>query len=471
MKPCRHPDCVVPPEPDQDHCPLHNPSFEKDPSTFAKSLHEYSDLMVKSKGNVALESVVFPRSLCHLPPFFDNIGITDPNLRNLELNGCSASQMLKIDGGQFSEVHIRNCEIPKLEIRATEARSLRLADNEVEHVEIVGSRFENLYFGTYLVAGVECPTIKHLLIVSVELNNLEIHNLPLHSVNLRDLLITKGISVFGIEPSSFLMFGCGISQGKIHEVRSESFIIAMCSFTHPSNLTIYGCKLQNSSFPHTQVSELSFVDNDWRGNLKDKILLRDHQMLLGVEVTETHGGHPVATIGQCAETYRQLKANFESRGNYIDAGDFHWGEMEMRRLAGLYGRNAKALERTKPWRCLNLYSAYRFLSGYGESPSRAALVFLVGFVVCTALHLLAGFGWNSEMINYDLSVAGPWGFPDAGEIVAAARLAFSHLTLRSVGQPAAAPNILNTILWAAETILGPLQIGLIALAIRRRVHR
>ena len=71
--------------------------------------------------------------------------------------------------------------------------------------------------------------------------------------------------------------------------------------------------------------------------------------------------------GNVETLYRQLKLNYESQGDLKNSGDFHYGEMEMHRLAS-------PLRRWISW-----YSLYWALSGYGERPFRALLV-LVGFL-------------------------------------------------------------------------------------------
>ena len=75
--------------------------------------------------------------------------------------------------------------------------------------------------------------------------------------------------------------------------------------------------------------------------------------------------------------YRELKINYERQEDYKNAGDFHYGEMEMHRRASRWG-----------WFPLNWYFLYRFLSGYGERPSWALgwlALFLFG---------LAGLVWS-----------------------------------------------------------------------------
>ncbi len=59
--------------------------------------------------------------------------------------------------------------------------------------------------------------------------------------------------------------------------------------------------------------------------------------------------------------------NYEKVGDYKRVGDFHFGEMEMHRLAS-------------PWRrFVSWYSLYWALNGYGERPLRA-LFMLVGLI-------------------------------------------------------------------------------------------
>ncbi|MCL4500739.1 MAG: hypothetical protein M1438_02650 [Deltaproteobacteria bacterium] len=78
------------------------------------------------------------------------------------------------------------------------------------------------------------------------------------------------------------------------------------------------------------------------------------------------------TAGICArveELYRYLKLNYEQEGDLKQAGDFHYGEMEMHRRASRWRR----------WFPLSWYNLYRVLSGYSERPLRA-LGCLVGLV-------------------------------------------------------------------------------------------
>ena len=102
------------------------------------------------------------------------------------------------------------------------------------------------------------------------------------------------------------------------------------------------------------------------------------------------------------ELYRYLKLDYEQEGDLKQAGDFHYGEMEMHRQASFWRR----------WFPLSWYNLYLVLSGYGERPLRAVGC-LAGLVAGMAFLLqwlglktpeghLAGFG---EAVIYLLELA------------------------------------------------------------------
>jgi hypothetical protein len=82
--------------------------------------------------------------------------------------------------------------------------------------------------------------------------------------------------------------------------------------------------------------------------------------------------------GLIAEIYQQLKRNYDAKGDYLTAGHWHYGEMEMKRLHSRW--------RWRPLRWLSQHSSlvalYKYASAYGESytlPLIWLCVVLVGF--------------------------------------------------------------------------------------------
>ncbi|PWB72311.1 hypothetical protein C3F09_06870 [candidate division GN15 bacterium] len=110
-----------------------------------------------------------------------------------------------------------------------------------------------------------------------------------------------------------------------------------------------------------------------------------------------HASHWV----ELRQLYVQLKKNYESRCDYIDAGHWFFREMQCRREAML------ADIRWKPWRLLRRYmlslaALYKYVSDYGESQKRP-LVWLIGtmmlFAICYNVTGTSGF-WNSLGVSF-----------------------------------------------------------------------
>lgn len=78
-------------------------------------------------------------------------------------------------------------------------------------------------------------------------------------------------------------------------------------------------------------------------------------------------------FGHVEKLYRELKINYENQQDYKNAGDFHYGEMEMQRC-------------DSKWRWFpTWYNLYRLLSGYGERPSWALCWLAVFLAIFTSL--------------------------------------------------------------------------------------
>jgi hypothetical protein len=91
-----------------------------------------------------------------------------------------------------------------------------------------------------------------------------------------------------------------------------------------------------------------------------------------------------------AETYQQLKMNYDAKGDYWTAGYWHYGEMEMKRLHSRWS--------WRPLRWLDqhfsLVALYKYASAYGESYTMP-LLWLVFFLAAFAfLYPVPGIEFN-----------------------------------------------------------------------------
>lgn len=146
--------------------------------------------------------------------------------------------------------------------------------------------------------------------------------------------------------------------------------------------------------------------------------------------------------------YRYLKLNYEAKGDFKQAGMWHYGEMEMHR-------------RASPWRrgfWFSLYNLYKWLSGYGEQPGLAAFwipVFLIG--LATLL----------QYAGLEVIVPGPQHRADFWESLV---FIFQKVTFQ---RPvwAETTNLWGKVVSSFSVLLIPGQAALFLLALRNRLGR
>jgi hypothetical protein len=141
--------------------------------------------------------------------------------------------------------------------------------------------------------------------------------------------------------------------------------------------------------------------------------------------------------------YRSLRKALEDSKNEAGAGDFYYGEMEMRRRSGTTRRTEKLIL----W-------AYWLLSGYGQRAGRAVawLAVLVA-VVCVLL--------------FTVGLPGPVVWTGA-RIDQALRIGMGAVVFREAGQALTSAG--NWTVMVAR-FAGPVLLALAVLAVRARVKR
>jgi hypothetical protein len=214
----------------------------------------------------------------------------------------------------------------------------------------------------------------------------------------------------------------------------------------PERFSFHSTNLRPSWFVNVDAQKFDFSDVEWFTSTEgDKLKLEKEIETVWEATSASQSRNTNLRILQKA--CRQLMNNSEENHDYATANEFHYWSMELLRKEGW-------------WRRLGLIGTlYWLLSGYGERPRRAFLV-------------LAGM-WTLFAILY-VMVAG------SIEHVGQAFLYSLAAMVRLTGVPAMAPltNLLQPsepglfqVLVTFEGILGPLQIGLLAFAIRRKFMR
>jgi hypothetical protein len=178
------------------------------------------------------------------------------------------------------------------------------------------------------------------------------------------------------------------------QIKDEpSAVFTLTKFSKPGEVVFDGVDLSHVLFHNSDVSQVWFTSSvKWarRKNNRglaifDEIILHEQEftdtLLLLYEPFEYM--YESFDYRAVAQVYRQLKKNYDSRLDYWTANEFHYGEMEMKRLAGpTYG---PLLWLRRWWhRNLSFVAWYKYASDYGNS-YRKPLAWLLGTLLAAAL--------------------------------------------------------------------------------------
>jgi uncharacterized protein YjbI with pentapeptide repeats len=188
----------------------------------------------------------------------------------------------------------------------------------------------------------------------------------------------------------------------------------------PEKVQFYKTDLREALLYNTDVSKIDFTLVEWRDRERtgwlrhfgrrywgarfclfeeDVTLLPDDALRSSVDSRDERN------YSLIAETYQQLKRNYDAKGDYWTAGHWHYGEMEMKRLHSRW--------RSRPLRWLSrhfsLVALYKNASEYGESYT-VPLAWLLGVVAIFAiLYPIAGLELSKDSGG---GLVGYWNFTE-----------------------------------------------------------
>jgi uncharacterized protein YjbI with pentapeptide repeats len=247
--------------------------------------------------------------------------------------------------------------------------------------------------------------------------------------------------------SSFRVRNCEFVGG-------DSMSLDAVLFEKPDRVVFLTSKLHPFYFLNIDPRKFNFIDVKWSklNRLRD---IRKQIRHLPADTNSTS----VLEV-----TFQQLAMNSEENNRYEEASNFRYLAMELRRFNKGRFRSF-----------FSLHWWYWAMSGYGERVLRAAVVFLLIWAAFGGIYSVASTSW--------------WGTPDMMEIERQTMtteteqkhvgnsLSFADALIYSFGvmtlqkpEPKPANKRAKTLI-LLETILGPFQAALLALAIRRKFMR
>ncbi len=145
-------------------------------------------------------------------------------------------------------------------------------------------------------------------------------------------------------------------------------LFSLARFEKPELVLFYKTYLGQALFHNCDVSRVQFSSVQWRGRQENNKRMVFEEVLdtkgEAVGALRTDDDNPnERNYDLIAELYQQLKKNYDDKRDYWTAGDFHYGEMEMKRLS------SPCRNPVLRWlhRNLGLAAWYQYASDYGES--------------------------------------------------------------------------------------------------------
>jgi hypothetical protein len=238
------------------------------------------------------------------------------------------------------------------------------------------------------------------------------------------------------------------SELKRPSLQTLSLSLQFARIEKPEHFSFHTFTLTPGCFVNVDARKFEFTNVEW------------HWRGTNEEIRSLQRFNIPAPHRMLAIACRQLAVNAEENHRYEEASKFRYMAMDARRLEHWRGMDFRRLS----W-------WYWFASGYGERIVRAAVVLLGIFFLSAALYTQVGFARWEPRVASEREVA----TVQKDEI--GAPLKFSRALTYSAAvmtfqrpEPRPVTTAAQTIV-LFETILGPVQAALLALAIRRKFMR
>jgi len=138
------------------------------------------------------------------------------------------------------------------------------------------------------------------------------HGTSFNGVTLGESLVFRGQKEIKDEKGKIIVEEEQIFKGEVD--------FRLIKFRMPKEVIFQHVNLEKARFLYTRLDEVQFIDVVWPKSE------RENRKFVYDEIAEYAPKNNYALI---AQLYRQLKKNYEDQRAYPEAGDFHYGEMEM----------------------------------------------------------------------------------------------------------------------------------------------
>jgi uncharacterized protein YjbI with pentapeptide repeats len=170
-----------------------------------------------------------------------------------------------------------------------------------------------------------------------------------------------------------------------------SAVFALAKFSKPGDIVFDSVDLSRALFHNCDVSQVWFTSSVWWAKREGHhgLAVFEEEILLKPEFAQLRKDYGYFDHGAVEQIYHQLQKNYDTRLDYRKANDFHYGQMEMRRLeattGGLFSIQPRFLRR---W--ASLLNLYRVASDYGNSYAKPGAWLFAVLLAATFMFPIAG---------------------------------------------------------------------------------
>jgi len=198
------------------------------------------------------------------------------------------------------------------------------------------------------------------------------------------------------------------------EIRGEkpNPIFTLVQFAKPGEIVFEDVDLSRAIFYNCDVSRVEFTSSvQWAKRRKNRgLAIFEETFLLKNNYTEEIQQNSQQDYAAIAQIYQQLKKNYDSRLDYWTANQFHYGEMEMKRLAPPEPGRLFRGGWMHRWlhRNLRLVALYQRASDYGNSSAKPAAWILAILLLFSVLLPLPGIGLRHQSPEFTQTYISVW---------------------------------------------------------------
>jgi hypothetical protein len=201
------------------------------------------------------------------------------------------------------------------------------------------------------------------------------------------------------------------TEFKPKKSKIPSAVFVLANFAKPIEVVFDGVDLSRALFHNCDVSAVWFTSTvHWAKRKNDRgLVVFEEEILLDPELTYLQKIYGSIDHGVVAQLYQQLKKNYDGRLDYWTANEFHFGEMEMKRLAGPTKGPFRWL---RQWwhRNLSFVAWYKYASNYGNSYGWPLFWLFVILLAAALLFPIPGVGLMKQGATQAETYASVWDF-------------------------------------------------------------